>query len=70
MNDTDTLMPDPSRGSVKKKEQLLELATTHKVLRMSAENGMIVDDAIRIIAAYADRMNEAAFPVSQYHLLK
>lgn len=64
------LMPDPANGTVTKKQRLLQLAKEHRILRISAENGMGIDDAVRVIDAYSARMDQATFPPSLYSLLK
>lgn len=64
------LMPDPSKGDLTKKKQLLNLAKEHGILRIAAERGLSVEDAIRFIEVNSARMAEADFPQKHFGLLK
>lgn len=66
----DRFFPDPQVGEATKKQKLLELAKKHSVLRLSAEKGLGLDEAIRVLETYHQRVSEAAFPVSSFGLLK
>jgi hypothetical protein len=63
-------LPDPRNCEATKKQRLLELAKEHRVLRISAEKGLSVDEAIRVIETYHHQVDKAAFPVSKYGMLK
>lgn len=56
-------------GEASQKQKLLELATQHGVARVSAENGLDVKDAIRVIEGYSSLVSQAAFPKDMYNLL-
>lgn len=66
----DRFLPDPQIGEATKKQKLLELAKTHSVLRLSAEKGLGLDEAIRVIEIYHQRVSETAFPATSFTLLK
>jgi len=64
------LMPDPANGELTRKAHLLKLAKKRGILRIAAEKGLTVDDAIRFIERHRDRIDEADFPEKSYGLLK
>ncbi len=64
-NDTE-FIPNPSIGEASPKQRLFKLAQEHSVLRISAEKGLEVDEAISVIEAYSKHVERAAFPVAKF----
>lgn len=52
-----------------KEERLISLAQEHNVLRISAEQGMSIDEAISVIEHYSDLIEEKSLSDDQVALL-
>ena len=69
-NFEDTLVPDPGKGPIHERGELVNFATKKKIKRISAEKGINVSEALSFLTRHESAIDSSNLPTSLYSQLK